>query len=115
MEERANNAKTTLNHTIATVGLGLLLIWWGVVVIIGPLTLGIGAIGTGLILLGINLIRLLSGIPTYGSTTAIGIIALVLGTLDTIFHLSLEATIALLLIAVGLAVITSLTARSKTV
>ena len=48
----------SLNYYISTIGESLLLIWWGVVIVIDPLTVGIGAIGTGLILLGMNAIRM---------------------------------------------------------
>ena len=35
-----------LNHRFASVGWGLLFIWWGVVIMVDPLTIGMGAIGT---------------------------------------------------------------------
>ena len=114
MEGNVNDVKATLNHKIATVGLGLLFIWWGIVVIVGPMTIGMGAIGTGLILLGINVTRMLMGIPTYGSTTIIGLIALVWGALDTIFDPRFGVSFALLLIIIGLVVIASLVTRPKT-
>ena len=52
-----------LNRTFATVGDGVLLIWWGIVIMVGPITVGMGAIGTGLICLGVNAARMLNGIP----------------------------------------------------
>jgi hypothetical protein len=98
----------TLNHNFATAGYGALLIWWGIVFLIDPLTIGMGAIGTGLIMLGVNAARLLNGIPPKRSTTTIGIIALVWGVLDTIFDPSLELSFAILLIVIGLETIASL-------
>ena len=71
-----------VNHTFAAFGEGLLLIWWGVVIVVDPLTIGIGAIGSGLILLGVNAARWLKGIPTKRTTTFVGIVALVWGALD---------------------------------
>ncbi len=92
-----DNART-LNHNFATIGNGALLIWWGIVIMVGPLTVGMGAIGTGLILLGVNAARLRNGIPTKGSTTAVGIIALVWGTLDSVFDPRFETSFAIMLI-----------------
>ena len=103
----------TLNHNFATIGNGALLIWWGVVMMVHPLTIGMGAIGTGLIMLGVNAARLLKGIPTKGSTTIIGTIALVWGTLDTIFNPRFELSFAMMLIVIGLVTIASLLTRTK--
>ncbi|MGZ9165501.1 MAG: hypothetical protein ACXW4U_10020 [Anaerolineales bacterium] len=104
----------TLNHNFATIGNGALLIWWGIVIMVDPLTIGMGAIGTGLIMLGVNAARLLNGIPTKGSTTVLGIIALVWGTLDTVLDPSFELSFALMLIVIGLVRIASLLTRPKT-
>ena len=104
----------TLNHNFATIGNGALLIWWGIVMMVHPLTIGMGAIGTGLIMLGVNAARSLKGIPTKGSTTVIGTIALVWGTLDTIFNPRFELSFAMMLIIIGLAKIASLLMRTKT-
>ena len=37
-----------LNHNFATIGWGALLIWWGISFMVGPITFGMCAIGTGL-------------------------------------------------------------------
>ena len=103
----------TLNHNFAALGNGSLLIWWGIVIMFDPLTIGLGAIGTGLIMLAVNAARLLNGISTKGSTTMIGIIALVWGTLDTVFHPSSELSFAIMLIVIGLITIASLLPRPK--
>jgi hypothetical protein len=108
-------AAKTLNHSFATFGWGALLIWWGVVIMIDPLTIGIGAAGTGLILLGVNATRLLKGIPTRASTTTAGIIALVWGSLDHFLSLSFGPSLAILLILIGVAEIVSLLARPRPV
>ncbi len=81
MEIKMNNQEN-LNHALAAIGWGLLFIWWGVVVLIDPITMGTGAIGTGLILLGVNAARWTKGIPTRASTTTVGITALAWGILD---------------------------------
>ncbi len=101
------------NHNIAAVGEATLLIWWGIVILIDPLTIGMGAIGTGLIFLGVNAARLLSGIPAKASTTAIGIVALTWGVMDTIFDPRLEISFAMLLIIIGVVSIGSLLSRPK--
>src|SRR5512139_3973447 len=104
MEEKTE-AKAAVNHTIATTGLGLLLIWWSIVIIAGPLTIGMGAVGTGLILLGINLVRVVKGIPTLGSTTTAGIVALLWGGLEVVFDPPLGTSLALLLFVIGVVMI----------
>ena len=101
----------TLNHSFATIGDGALLIWWGIVIMLEPLTIGMGAIGTGLILLALNAARLLNGIPAKGRTTVFGLIALVWGVLETVFHPGLDISIAMILIVLGLALIGSLWGR----
>ena len=93
-----------LNHRFASIGWGLLFIWWGMVVMVGPLTIGMGAIGTGLILLGINAGRRLMNIPLRDSTTTFGIFTLVWGALDLArswLRLPPELSFALLLIVIG--------------
>jgi hypothetical protein len=104
----------TLKRNFAIIGDGALLIWWGIVIMIDPLTISMGAIGTGLIMLGVNAARVLSGIPAKGSTTIIGSIALVWGALDTIFNPSFELSFAILLIIIGLATIGSLLSQPRT-
>ncbi len=104
----------TQNHNLATIGNGALLIWWGIVIMIDPLTIGMGAIGTGLIMLGVNVARWRSGIPSKASTTFIGSIALVWGALDSIFDPRLELSFAILLVVIGLATIASLLAHPMT-
>ncbi len=104
----------TLNHNLATIGNGALLIWWGMVIMIDPLAIGMGAMGTGLIMLGVNAARRLNGIPSKASTTFIGSIVLVWGALDTIFNPRVELSFAILLVVIGLATIASLLARPVT-
>jgi len=102
-----------LKNNFAVVGNGALLIWWGVVIMIDPLTIGIGAIGTGLIMLGVNALRSVNGIPAKRSTTIVGVIALLWGVLDHTLSLSFEVSFAVLLIVIGVVMIASLLLRSN--
>ncbi len=101
-----------LNHTLAVIGDGALLIWWGLVILIDPITIAMGAIGSGLIMLAVNAARLLSRIPTKASTTYLGLIALTWGVLATLFNAGLGLAFALLLIVAGLATLGSLLQRA---
>jgi hypothetical protein len=109
--------KKTINRLLARIAWGSLLIWWGVVIMIDPLTIGIGAMVSGMILLGINAFRWLKGIPTRERTTQIGSIALLWGALDQaryVLGLPGGLSFALLLVVNGLAVLAApLLARRK--
>ncbi len=94
------------NHRLATMAWGLLLIWWGIVIVVDPFTIAIGAIGTGLILLGVNAVRSQKGIPITNSNNSVGIIAIIWGVLDQARHmlgLSPWLSLALILFVVGFA------------
>ncbi len=102
------NKTKKLNHRFASVGWGLLFIWWGVVIMVDPLTIGIGAIGTGLILLGVNAGRSWMNVPVRNSTTTWGIIFLAWGALDvarSLYHLPAEVSLAGILIVIGAVVL----------
>ena len=104
----------TLNHTIATIGWGALFVWWGISILIGPITIGMSAIGTGLILLGVNAARSLKGIPINNSNVPVAIIAIVWGVLDTVFNPRFELSFALMLIVIGVIVMASLLTHPET-
>ena len=72
----------TSNRSLDTIAWGAFFIWWGITELFGSLPEGVGAIGVGLILLGLNLVRSMKGIPTSGFTTILGILALVWGGLE---------------------------------
>jgi hypothetical protein len=99
----------TLNRNFEAITWGAILIWWGVTELVVSLPHGVGAIGIGLILLGLNLARSLNGIPNRGFTTTVGILALVLGVLElasSVLHLSFDLPIfSILLIVLGLVVL----------
>jgi hypothetical protein len=72
----------TINRYFETIGWGALFVWWGIMELVKGLPNGVGAIGIGLILIGLNIARALNRIPTSGFTTFLGILALVWGGLD---------------------------------
>jgi hypothetical protein len=102
------NART-LNRDLATIAWGAFFIWWGVTELFPFLPHGIGALGIGLILLGLNAARSLNGIPASGFTTTLGILALVLGGLElarSVLRLPFEIPVfAILLIVLGMIVL----------
>jgi hypothetical protein len=100
-------SKSTIN--LETIAWGAFFILWGITSIFTTLPDGIGAIGLGLIMIGLNVARSLSGQSISGFTTTVGILALVLGGLEVArpyLHLSFELPIfAILLLALGLMVL----------
>ncbi len=99
----------TLNHKLEAVAWAAFFIWWGVTELFRSLPHGIGALGIGLILLGLNAARSRNGIPTSGFTTTLGILALVLGGLELaapVLSLPFEIPVfAILLIVLGVTVL----------
>ena len=72
----------TLNRNLEVMAWGVLFIWWGITELFPFLPHGAGAIGVGLILLGLNAARSLNGVPASGFTVTLGILALVWGGLE---------------------------------
>jgi hypothetical protein len=72
----------SLKRRYEVIAWGLLLILWGITMLFDFVSVGVGLVGSGLILLGLNAVRWRNGIPTKGSTTALGILALVWGGLE---------------------------------
>jgi len=94
------------NPDLGAIAWGALFILWGITELFPSLPDGTGALGIGAILLGLNLIRSIKGLPTSGFTTTFGILALLLGGLELarpLLHLSFELPIfAILLLALGM-------------
>jgi len=94
------------NRNLDTIAWAAFFIWWGITELLPSIPEGVGAIGVGLILLGLNMVRSMKGIPTSGFTTILGILALVLGGLElagAVLSLPFELPIfAILLITLGL-------------
>ncbi len=98
-----------LNRSYETVAWGAFFIWWGITELFPSLPHGLGAVGIGLILLGLNAARSRNGIPTSGFTTTLGVLALVLGGLELagpVLRLPFELPVfAILLIVLGVTVL----------
>ncbi len=106
-----------LNPDLGTIAWGALFILWGITEMIPSLPEGTGAIGIGIVLIGLNLARLWKREPIGGFTTTFGILALLLGALQLArpyLHLSFELPIfAILLLALGLILLGSALRGSK--
>ena len=93
------------NFDFDTIAWGAFFILWGITELFPSLPQGALAVGLGLILIGLNVARTLSGHPTSGFTITIGILALLLGGLEMarpLLHFSFELPIfAILLFALG--------------
>jgi hypothetical protein len=112
-KEMENTRKSTFD--LDAIAWGAFFILWGITQLLPSLPEGIGAIGIGVILVGLNLVRSWKGQPTSGFTTTLGILALLLGALELarpLLHLSFELPIfAILLLTLG--VITLIRAIKK--
>jgi hypothetical protein len=93
------------NFDFEAIAWGAFFILWGITEAFKFLPDGTGAIGLGLILIGLNAARSWAGRPTSSFTTTFGILALLLGGLELarpLLHLSFELPIfAILLLALG--------------
>jgi hypothetical protein len=72
----------TLNRRLEAIAWGAFFVWWGITELFPSLPEGLGAIGIGAILLGLNTARSVNDLPASGFTTTLGILALVLGALE---------------------------------
>ena len=70
------------NSNLERLAWGAFFIWWGITELFQFLPKGTGALGFGLILIGLNAARSLNGLPTSGFTLTLGVLALVLGVLE---------------------------------
>ncbi len=104
-----------VNQNFEAIAWGALFILWGLMAMFTTLPHGIGTVGIGLIMIGLNAARYLTGHPTSGFTTTLGILALLLGGLElgsSLLHFSFELPIfPILLLALGLIVL--MRARKK--
>ncbi len=70
------------NRNFEGLAWGAIFIWWGITELFHFLPDGTGALGLGLILLGVNAARYLSGIAMSGFSITVGSLALVWGGLE---------------------------------
>ncbi len=102
------------NRTVEGLAWGAFFVWWGITELFQFMPRGTGALGFGLILIGLNAARFLSGIPASGLTVTLGVLALGLGGLElagAFLSLPFEIPVlAILLIVLGVIVL----ARSVT-
>jgi hypothetical protein len=105
------------NRNFEAIGWGALFVWWGITELVHFLPEGAGALGVGVILLGINAIRSINGIPTSSFSTALGILALVWGGLEmagAVLNLPFELPIfPILLITLGVIILWPEVMRSR--
>lgn len=99
----------TVNRDYRQLAWGAIFIWWGITEMFNFLPDGTGALGLGLILLGVNAVRSLNGFSVSGFSISLGILALVWGGLELAgalltlpFHLPV---FAILLIVLGVIVL----------
>ena len=103
------NEKLHQTRDFDAIAWGVFFILWGVTELFPALPNGTGALGIGLILLGLNAARHLAGLPTSSFTIAVGILALVWGGLDlagVLLSLPFEIPVfAILLVVLGVIVL----------
>lgn len=103
------NNTQTMNRNFEAIAWGALFIWWGITELFSSLPDGVGAIGIGLILIGVNITRSLNGIPTSSLSTTLGILALVWGGLELVgvlLSLPFEIPVfAILLVVLGVIIL----------
>jgi hypothetical protein len=95
----------TKNRDFEAIAWGALFIWWGITELVNFLPQGAGAMGVGMILIGVNLARQQSGLPMRLFSLTVGVLALIWGGLElagVMLNLPFELPIfAILLIALG--------------
>jgi hypothetical protein len=103
------NEKTIQKRDFDAIAWGGFFILWGITELFPSLPNGTGALGIGLILLGLNAARHFSGIPTSLFSITMGILAVVWGGLDlagVILRLPFEIPVfAILLMVLGVIVL----------
>jgi hypothetical protein len=105
-----------LNRTLETIAWGVFFVWWGIAEM-KFLPHGIGNIGVGLVMLGLNAARSLSAIPTSGFSTTLGFIMLAYGSVElagTLFRLPFTLpTFSILLVVLGIVVLARATLQTN--
>ncbi len=101
--------KQSQNLDLGTIAWGAFFIWWGITELFPSLPAGTGALGIGLILLGLNAARYYSGVPTHRFSTTVGILSVLWGGLEmagVFLTLPFEIPVfAILLVVLGVMVL----------
>ena len=71
-----------LNRKYEAVAWGLLAILWGITILFDFIPFGVGVLGTGLVVLGVNVVRSFNDLPTKNDNTVFGILMLAWGGLE---------------------------------
>jgi len=71
-----------LNRKYEAVAWGLLAILWGITILFDFIPFGVGVLGTGLVVLGVNVVRSLNDLPTKNDNAVFGILMLAWGGLE---------------------------------
>lgn len=99
------NEKSVQKRDFDAIAWGAFFILWGLTELFPSLPSGTGALGIGLILLGMNASRHFSGLPTSHFSITVGILAVVWGGLDlagVVLNLPFEIPVfAILLMVLG--------------
>jgi cytosine/uracil/thiamine/allantoin permease len=104
-------ARRELNHRLETISWGLFLIMLGGFALLKSVPEGTWLIGAGVIMLGLNAVRLLLGIRIGWLTVILGTVALMSG-LGSVYGVSIPVG-PLLVILIGLAIILRALDRSR--
>ncbi len=103
------NTTQNISRNFDAIGWGALFRWWGISLMVPSLPNGIAPLGTGLILIGVNIARKFAGLPMSSFSTTIGILAIVWGVLELVgvlANLPYEIPIfAILMIVLGLIIL----------
>ena len=104
-----NTNKTNIDF--GTIAWGALFLLWGITEMFPSLPEGTSAVGIGIILLGLNLVRFWKKQPTSRFTITLGALALLLGALQLarpLLHLTFDLPVfAILLMVLGVIVLGS--------
>jgi hypothetical protein len=90
-----------IDRGASVLGWCALLVWWGVSILIDRISFGISGIGTGIILFGVNIARLAFGVPPRPTTTEVGAMAFLWGSIDTALRLGFWASLSAALIVIA--------------
>lgn len=93
--------KERIDRGAAVLGWSALLAWWGLSILFDTITFGISGIGTGLIMIGVNAARMAFGVSPRRTTTEVGAIALIWGSIDTALGLRFWTSFSAALFAIA--------------